>query len=37
MAFHLRLVGGCVLERQAAPVPLGKRSNALLAYLALEG
>jgi DNA-binding SARP family transcriptional activator len=37
MTFRLRLVGACVLEREAAPVALGKRSNALLAYLALEG
>jgi DNA-binding SARP family transcriptional activator/tetratricopeptide (TPR) repeat protein len=37
MAFYLHLVGACVLEREAVPVSLGKRSNALLAYLALEG
>jgi DNA-binding SARP family transcriptional activator/RecA/RadA recombinase len=36
-SFQLRLVGACVLERTDQPVPLGKRSNALLAYLALEG
>jgi DNA-binding SARP family transcriptional activator/RecA/RadA recombinase len=33
----LHLVGACVLERDGLPVPLGKRSNALLAYIALEG
>jgi DNA-binding SARP family transcriptional activator/RecA/RadA recombinase len=36
-SFQLRLVGSCVLEREGQPVPLGKRSNGLLAYLALEG
>ncbi len=35
--YRLRLVGACVLERDTLPVPLGKRSSALLAYLALEG
>ncbi|MFN3266828.1 MAG: ATP-binding protein, partial [Deinococcales bacterium] len=37
MGFVLRLVGACVLERDGMPVPLGKRSMALLAYIALEG
>ncbi len=37
MVYDLHLVGACVLERESVPVPLGKRSNALLAYLALEG
>ena len=35
--YQLHLVGACVLGRESVPVPLGKRSNALLAYLALEG
>jgi DNA-binding SARP family transcriptional activator/RecA/RadA recombinase len=37
MAYHLHLVGACVLERESVPVALGKRAHALLSYLALEG
>lgn len=33
----LHLVGACVLERDGVPVALGKRSMALIAYIALEG
>jgi DNA-binding SARP family transcriptional activator len=34
---HLRLSGACVLERDGVPQPIGKRSSAMLAYLAVEG
>jgi DNA-binding SARP family transcriptional activator/RecA/RadA recombinase len=37
VGFWLHLVGACVLERDGVPVALGKRSNALIAYIALEG
>jgi DNA-binding SARP family transcriptional activator len=36
-SLRLRLSGACVLERDGVPQPVGKRSSAMLAYLAVEG